>query len=97
MLILDKKKDIETLISMGATRQFILKVFFLEGVFINLLGGIIGISVGLLIAWLQLTFHFVTLDNSVITYWPVSDPFFRCFDGFWNCGFNWNWVVLYSG
>ncbi len=72
MLILDKKKDIETLISMGATRQFILKVFFLEGVFINLLGGIIGISVGLLIAWLQLTFHFVTLDNSVIPYWPVS-------------------------
>lgn len=75
MLILDKKKDIETLISMGATRQFILKVFFLEGVFINLLGGIIGISIGLLIAWLQLTFHFVTLDNSVIPYWPVSIHF----------------------
>jgi lipoprotein-releasing system permease protein len=75
MLILDKKKDIETLISMGATRQFILKVFFLEGIFINLLGGIIGISIGLLIAWLQLTFHFVTLDNSVIPYWPVSIHF----------------------
>ena len=75
MLILDKKKDIETLISMGATRQFILKVFFLEGVFINLIGGIIGISIGLLIAWLQLTFHFVTLDNSVIPYWPVSIHF----------------------
>lgn len=72
MLILDKKKDIETLISMGATRQFVRKVFFLEGVFINLLGGIIGILVGLLIAWLQLKFHFVTLDNSVIPYWPVS-------------------------
>lgn len=75
MLILDKKKDIETLISMGATRPFVLKVFFLEGVFINLLGGIIGISVGLLIAWLQLTFHFVTLDDSVIPYWPVSVHF----------------------
>jgi len=24
---------------------------------------------------LQLTFHFVTLDNSVITYWPVSIHF----------------------
>jgi lipoprotein-releasing system permease protein len=72
MLILDKKKDIETLISMGATRQFIRKVFFLEGLFINLLGGIIGISIGLLIAWLQIKFHFVTLDNSVIPYWPVS-------------------------
>ena len=79
MLILDKKKDIETLISMGATRQFILKVFFLEGVFINLLGGIIGISVGLLIAWLQSTFHFVTLENSVITYWPVSIHFMDVF------------------
>lgn len=75
MLILDKKKDIETLISMGATRQFILKLFFLEGIFINLLGGIIGITIGLLIAWLQLTFHFVTLDNSVVPYWPVSIHF----------------------
>ena len=72
MLILDKKKDIETLISVGATRQFVRQVFFLEGVFINLLGGIIGIAIGLLIAWLQIQFHFVTLENSVIPYWPVS-------------------------
>jgi len=75
MLILDKKKDIETMISMGATRQFVRKVFFLEGVFINLLGGFIGISIGILIAWLQLKFHFVKLDNSVIPYWPVSIHF----------------------
>jgi len=75
MLILDKRKDIETLISIGATRQFVRRVFFLEGVFINLIGGVIGISAGLLIAWLQLKFHFVTLDNSVIPYWPVSIHF----------------------
>lgn len=75
MLILDKKKDIETLISMGATQQFTKQVFFLEGLFINLLGGLIGISVGLLVAWLQIKFHFVTLDNSVIPYWPVSIHF----------------------
>jgi len=72
MLILDKTKDIETLISMGATQKFIRQVFFLEGLFINLLGGVIGMSIGLLIAWLQVKYHFVTLDNSVIPYWPVS-------------------------
>lgn len=72
MLILDKKQDINTLISLGATTTFIKRVFFFEGLFINLLGGIIGILVGLVISWLQYKFHFVQLENSVIAYWPVA-------------------------
>lgn len=75
MLILDKKKDISTLISLGATTNFIQRIFFFEGLFINLLGGILGISIGLLICWLQIEFHFVQLENSVIAYWPVQINF----------------------
>jgi len=75
MLLFDKQKDIKTLISMGATKQLIQRIFFLEGLFINLLGGIIGISVGLIVAFLQVKYHFVELQNSVIDYWPVEIKF----------------------
>ncbi len=72
MLLFDKQKDIKTLISMGATKKMIQRIFFLEGLFINLLGGILGISVGLIVAYLQVNYHFVKLQNSVIDYWPVE-------------------------
>ena len=72
MLLFDKQKDIKTLISMGATQQFIQRIFFLEGLFINLLGGIIGIIVGLGVCLLQVKFHLIKLQNSVIDYWPIE-------------------------
>jgi lipoprotein-releasing system permease protein len=72
MLLFDKQKDIKTLISMGATQQFIQRIFFLEGLFINLLGGILGISIGLGVCYLQVKLHFVELQNSVIDYWPIE-------------------------
>jgi lipoprotein-releasing system permease protein len=72
MLLFDKQKDIKTLISMGATQRFIQQIFFLEGLFINFLGGILGIIVGLGICFLQIKFHLVKLQNSVIDYWPVE-------------------------
>ena len=72
MLLFDKEKDIKTLISLGATQRFIQQIFFLEGLFINLLGGIIGIVTGLIISFLQIKFHFVKLQNSVIDYWPME-------------------------
>ncbi len=72
MLLFDKQKDIKTLISMGATKQFIQRIFFLEGLFINLLGGLIGLAFGLGVCFLQIKFHLVKLQNSVIDYWPVE-------------------------
>ncbi len=72
MLLFDKQKDIKTLISMGATKQLIQRIFFLEGMFINLLGGFLGIVVGLIVSYLQFKYHFVELQNSVIDYWPVE-------------------------
>ncbi len=72
MLLFDKEKDIKTLISLGATQRFVQQIFFLEGLFINVLGGIIGLLAGLFISYLQIKFHFVTLQNSVIDYWPME-------------------------
>ena len=71
MLILDKKKDISTLISLGATPKLIKSIFFKEGFYINLLGGGLGLAIGALLCILQGRFKLIKLENSVIDHWPV--------------------------
>ncbi len=72
MLILDKKKDISTLISLGATHNLIRNIFFKEGLYINLIGGILGLCFGVAICLLQKNYHLIKLENSVVPYWPVD-------------------------
>ena len=71
MLIIDKKKDIKTLVSIGSEYSTIRNIFFKEGLFISLLGSVTGLTIGLLICWLQINFHLVKLENAAIDYWPV--------------------------
>ena len=71
MLILDKKKDISTLISLGATPKLIKSIFFREGFYINLLGGGLGLTMGSLLCMIQTKFKLIKLENSVIDHWPV--------------------------
>jgi len=71
MLILDKKKDIYVLKSMGASSNAIRRVFFLEGMLINLLGGIIGILLGLVVCLMQQKMHLIPWEDSIIDYFPV--------------------------
>ena len=72
MLILDKKKDIFVLKSMGATSQMIRRIFFTEGLLINLLGGIIGIGLGYIICIIQQQFHFIKMEGTIIDYFPIK-------------------------
>lgn len=71
MLIIDKTKDINTLMSFGATPKLIRQIFFIEGLLINFIGGILGITVGLLICWIQIQFNVITMQNSIVEHWPV--------------------------
>jgi lipoprotein-releasing system permease protein len=71
MLIIDKNKDITILTSFGATPQMIRQIFFLEGLFINFTGGLIGILIGLFICWMQQTFHLIQMENAIVDHWPV--------------------------
>jgi len=48
MLVKDKGRDIAILRTMGATRQSIMKVFFLAGASIGVLGTISGVIIGVL-------------------------------------------------
>jgi len=72
MLIIDKKKDVWILKTMGANDSVIRKIFFAEGMLINLLGAISGMSIGAFICWLQLQFGLLKLDGGVVDYYPIE-------------------------
>lgn len=75
MLILDKKKDIAVLWSMGADKKLIRKIFFAEGMMITFFGAVLGLVLGALICWLQQKFGFITMPDDgtfVISEYPVE-------------------------
>ena len=65
MMILDKRKNIKTLYNLGATLKEIRMVFFLQGALMTTLGGLLGISLGVLIVYLQLEFEFVKITATL--------------------------------
>lgn len=76
MLIIDKKQDAATLHNLGATQHQIRSIFMMEGRMICLIGALIGITIGLLLCWLQQTFGLIRFGNSegsyIIDAYPVS-------------------------
>jgi len=72
MLIIDKKKDVWILKTLGANDRVIRKIFFAEGMLINLLGAISGMAIGAFICWLQLQFGLLRLDGGVVDFYPVE-------------------------
>ena len=75
MLILDKRKDIAILRSMGANLKTIRKIFFTEGMLIALTGAMSGILIGFIVCLLQIKFGFIKLNTSgafVVDSYPVK-------------------------
>ena len=75
MLIIDKKKDILSLINMGASVSFIKKVFFIEGLLISVFGAGIGMLLGGGICFAQQRFEIIKLgdaENFVTSSYPVA-------------------------
>jgi lipoprotein-releasing system permease protein len=76
MLIIDKKKDVETLRSLGAKEGLIRRIFILEGWMISVIGAVVGVGLGLLLCWLQQQYGIVSLGQSagafIIDAYPVS-------------------------
>lgn len=73
MLIIEKRKDIKTLYSMGADLSLIRNIFMREGFLITGVGAIIGLIIGLGVCWLQIKFHLVKFgDEFVIPYYPIE-------------------------
>ena len=65
MMILDKRKNIKTLYNMGADLTGIRRIFFLQGVLMTTLGGLIGVLIGVLAVWAQLKFQFIHITASL--------------------------------
>jgi lipoprotein-releasing system permease protein len=63
MLIIDKKKDIAVLKSLGTNNQTIRNIFFTEGMMISLFGAILGLLLGGIICWVQQRFGIITINS----------------------------------
>jgi len=76
MLIVDKRKDMDTLKSLGAGKKMILGIFAWEGMMISLAGGLMGLFVGGLIAFLQQEYGLISLGDGgtgfVVSAYPVQ-------------------------
>lgn len=76
MLILDKKKDIAVLHSLGASDKLIRRIFFAEGMLISFSGAILGMILGTLICLIQIVFKVVPLHagggSYIIDAYPVE-------------------------
>ena len=72
MLIIEKRGDIMTFRSMGATDRLLKKIFVLEGWLISLLGMAAGLVLGIGFALLQQHFGFIKMPgNFIIQAYPV--------------------------
>ena len=76
MLMIDKRQDIQTLRSLGATDAQICTIFRLEGHIICLAGALLGLVLGGILCWIQQEYGLVTMGDSegnfIIETYPVS-------------------------
>ncbi|WP_419802322.1 FtsX-like permease family protein [Mucilaginibacter sp.] len=73
MLVIDKRKDIAILTSLGADKTLIQRIFFFEGMLITLVGCLAGMLAGLVFALLQQKFGFITMGGSTMVQpYPVT-------------------------
>lgn len=72
MLIIEKKKDIFILKSMGMTDASIFSIFTWQGILINAVGALIGLVLGLLLCFLQIQFGLIELQGSIVDHYPME-------------------------
>ena len=74
MLVLEKRKDISVLQSLGADKSLIKKIFLTEGILLAVVGAGTGIILALIIAFLQAKYHLIKLvgNSFLIDYFPVK-------------------------
>ena len=74
MLVIDKRKDIAILTSLGANKQLIRSIFFIEGMMISMFGCFVGMAAGLIFILLQKKFGFISMSGAsmIIDHYPVG-------------------------
>lgn len=74
MLVLEKRKDIAVLQSMGASKDSVLKIFLSEGLLLGAVGTAAGLLLATIICLLQLKFEIIKLAGGsfLLDYFPVK-------------------------
>jgi lipoprotein-releasing system permease protein len=85
MMVMEKNRDIAVLMSMGAKRQQIRKIFVVQGVLIGVVGTSIGLALGYALSYLADRYHWLTLNQEVysLSYVPFNP---RWQDAVWIAG-----------
>ncbi len=65
MMILDKKKNLNTLYNLGITVKDIKRIFFIQGSLMSVVGGAIGLFLGYVVVWLQSQFSLVMITQTL--------------------------------
>ena len=74
MMILDKKDNLKTLYSFGTTIKDLRKIYFTQGVLVTVIGGLIGIIIGAILAWIQMSTGILRITPSIP--YPMEFRFF---------------------
>jgi lipoprotein-releasing system permease protein len=74
MTVIEKKKDIGIMKSMGMEKKSIKKIFLFEGILVGATGVIAGLIIGTLVCYLQMKYNFYPLDPNkyIINAMPVE-------------------------
>lgn len=65
MGVIEKKRDIGVLKSLGANSKSILRLFMFEGLLVGSVGTVLGVCIGLAVCYLQMRYHLFPLDPTV--------------------------------
>jgi len=79
MVVMEKRKDIGILKSMGSTSSSIMRIFMFEGLVVGIIGTALGSALGFILCWVQETFKVISLPAEI--YFISSLPIdMRAFD-----------------
>jgi lipoprotein-releasing system permease protein len=78
LLVIEKRKDLRTLLAMGITQQQLLRIFLSVGLFISFSGALVGMALGFALGWIQQTFGIIPLGipNALIDSYPIHMEWF---------------------
>jgi lipoprotein-releasing system permease protein len=73
MMIIDKKSNLKTLLSLGSTIKDLRQVFVYQGFLLTLFGLLVGLFIGVVLVYLQSHYHFVKINANLA--YPVLFQF----------------------
>ena len=70
MMILDKQQNSKTLYALGTTVSQLRRIYFLQGVMVTTMGGVLGVAIGSVLVGSQLAFSWLKITPSLA--YPVE-------------------------